>query len=440
MRRIYTASFRPWTPGYAWFGRDSGLVTEGLRQAGAESRLVILQTVGMPSDERFLPATTAQFRDPAFWSDLKLDAVVLQGGAEAITQPVADAIRSSGTKLFCRMDTDGIIDPCVNPWLFLYGKWWSSANRYRVRYLIWEEHAWAKEASRAEQRTGRPVTMDTTLTKERFLLAMRTIARPFTVTAIVTAKLLLPRRYGCGRLGVRLAKADAIFAESGLAAARLQRVLHSSGLGSHCSKVVNFPIPIPTRPVVSPDQRRDKIVITAGRLYDDQKDSEKFVKLMARFLAIRKDYRAVAIGDGFRYVQNLVDRHASEVKSRIELIGRSQPERIRSAEESSRIFVCTSRGESMHIASAEAVCAGCSVVGPAEIASMQVYTSQRSGTLSVTRRLDDMLDALIAEADAWDVGKRDPSQISADFTKLFCPLEHARNLLDFCEIGRTDAL
>ena len=110
--RIHTAVFRPWKPHYAWFGRDSGLVTEGLNSIGVESRLVILDTPGMPQDERFFPASREDFCSSDFWRGLRLDAVVLQGG-EGANEPVSAAIRESGTRLLLRLDSDGVMAGCL---------------------------------------------------------------------------------------------------------------------------------------------------------------------------------------------------------------------------------------------------------------------------------------------------------------------------------------
>jgi hypothetical protein len=92
-------------------------------------------------------------------------------------------------------------------------------------------------------------------------------------------------------------------------------------------------------------------------------------------------------------------------------------ERIPDYERRAKIFVCSSRAESMHISSAEALCSGCSVVGAAEIASMHEYASMASGTMAWTRRTSDFVDAVGAEIFAWKQGLRNPTNISMNFRK-----------------------
>jgi glycosyltransferase involved in cell wall biosynthesis len=426
--KLYTAVYRNWHPGYSWFGRDSGLVTQGLREIGVDSRLVILKSPDLPNDDRFLPATKSQFCCSKFWCELGLDAVVLQGGGEAATQPVADAIKESGTKLFYRMDTDGVVDPSVDKWLFLYGKWWTYANPYRYRYVKWEELLWAKEHSRGLTNSPKPVSINSNLKKECFALTKKWLSRPFAIFLVFLLKIFLNNKFGSGNIYKRLKKADFILVESKIATARLQRLISYFSDFDSSPKIITLPIPIPSFEKTPPSPARSNTVITAGRLYDNQKDAKLFVKVIAQFLRIRKDYNAIAIGDGFRYVEHLVQKYAHDVSDRIQILGRSSPEQIRAIEEKCKIFICTSRGESMHIASAEAVCAGCSIVGPAEIASIQDYVSFQSGSIAFTRRASDLIDAILSEANEWDAGRRCPSRISEFFSYRFSPLNHSKEL------------
>jgi len=428
-KKVYTAVFRPWYQPYEWFGRDSGLVTEGLRSIGIDSKLVVLNTPGMPKDERFLSADRRQFCDPGFWNALEVDAVVLQGGGEAATQPVADAIKASRAKLIYRMDTDGIVDPSIDPWLFFYNKWWTMGNPLRLRYIKWEERAWAKEKVAGIAAGEKPVSMNTSYGNESLKLALQLAIRPALVPTLSLVKTVFPSRYGRERIAQRLAKADAVLAESKIATARLQRLLYSSGFLNKAKRVHTLPIPIPRGAAPSPTGKRENIVITAGRLYDDQKDAKLFVQVLSRFLEMRPDYRAITIGDGYRYVRALVEKYGKNVACRMDIQGRMSANSIRELETKAKVFLCTSRGESMHIASAEAALAGCSIVGPCEIASMQDYASNSSGSLSRSRSVSSIVDALSAEANEWDCGNRCPESIAQFSTKRFSPENHARQLV-----------
>jgi hypothetical protein len=78
----------------------------------------------------------------------------------------------------------------------------------------------------------------------------------------------------------------------------------------------------------------------------------------------------------------------------------------------SKIFLMTSRTESFNIAAAEALCCGCSVVGPVEIASVPFFAGEASGTVACRQRRSHFLDALGAEVQAWEAGMRNPGRIA----------------------------
>lgn len=370
--KIYTAVFRPWHAHYAWFGRDSGLVTEGLRRIGIESRLVILDTPGMDHDERFLTATREQFLNPHFWRSHGLDAVVLQGGGDVGIEPVSAAIKQSGATLLLRLDTDGVVGPQVDPYLYCYNLWWWLAFRRRHPALLL-----------ALGKTG--------------------------------LKAALPKSFGPGRIVQRLQYGDYLLAESRIAAARLRRLLQHYGAYDTAQRVLHLPIPVADEWTFSEGSKKADLIVSVARWDDAQKDAPKMVKTLALVLSQHSHYRALLIGNGDDILRKLISRYAPHVANRIQLTGRMPHLEIPPYNRAAKIFLCSSRAESMNIASAEALCCGCSIVGPAEIASMHEYTSAQSGTLAWTRRTIDFSDAVSAEILAWTQSEREAGRISAHF-------------------------
>lgn len=385
MKRIYTAVFRPWRPNYSWFGRDSGLVTQGLRNIGVESRLVILRNEGIPCDDRFLAVDRAQFCDSAFWKSLDLDAVVLQGGGDIGMEAALSAIRSSGTKLLLRLDSDGVIAPQADPYLYTYNLWWNLAYHHK---------------------------------HPAFLIAL---AKAF-------LKYLFPDRFGPGRIAKRLAQGDILLIESRIAASRLQRVLKNHDFEEIAAKVVHLPIPIPDGWSYDPNQDKENTIISVARWYDAQKDAPKLIQIIGKVLRQQSNFNAIIIGDGEDYLKKLISNHAKDVSERIEIKGRLPHIEIARYLKKAKIFICTSRAESMNISSAEAACCGCSIVGPAEIASMHEYTSFNSGTMAWTRRTSDFVDAVNAEITAWYFFERNPLKICMYFRNLLSQQKIAKEL------------
>ena len=376
--KILTAVYRPWTSDYTWFGRDSGLVTEGLRSAGVDSRLVILATPGMPEDQRFLQASYEQFLSPSFWKSLGPDAVVLQGGGEAGVAPVAHAIRASGTRVLFRMDSDGIIDPCIDPYLYTYAQWW---------WRVFHREPFAR-------------------------------ARALATTAL---KLIFPQRWGATRLTKRLEQADAILVETLPAQARLQRLMHHSGRADLARRVFHVPIPVPKNRGYNRDTKKDRLLISVARWDDAQKDAPRMVRVMTEVLRQWPDYRALIVGNGEDLLRKEIQTHGKDVAERLTLTGRLAHANVPAFLHQARIFLSTSRGEGFPNSVAESLCCGCSVVGPASIAAMHYFTAHSSGSLAWTRRTADLVDAVCAEINAWEAGFRDPVAISTHFSQCLSP-------------------
>ena len=95
-----------------------------------------------------------------------------------------------------------------------------------------------------------------------------------------------------------------------------------------------------------------------------------------------------------------------------------------------QIIVVSSRSESFHIASASALCCGCSVVGPDSIPSLVWFASENAGTLAASRTADALADAVVAEITAWRNDRRDPQKISARWMNLVTAQAVARQCLE----------
>lgn len=115
-----------------------------------------------------------------------------------------------------------------------------------------------------------------------------------------------------------------------------------------------------------------------------------------------------------------------DLRNRIHLAGYIPNIELQKKQSLARISSCTSLSEGTHLASAEALCAGASVVGPRltpQLNCLQWYVSHDSGTLSPQDSPESLAGALLEEIRAWDSGKRNPQEIS----RYWCSLLHAEN-------------
>lgn len=87
----------------------------------------------------------------------------------------------------------------------------------------------------------------------------------------------------------------------------------------------------------------------------------------------------------------------------------------------SRMVFCTSRSEGSHLASAEGLCSGCSVVTTPrrELNVLASYTTKNSGRIAKEDTPESLAEALMEELQAWELGERQAEKIAAAWQASF---------------------
>jgi hypothetical protein len=359
------------------FRRDAGLLCIGLQQIGVESRFVTLAgRTPAPDDARIIVATREEMRDARWWKQWNAEGVILFTWADPQYEPEAAAVKQAGCRLVVRVDSDGILSPRVG--------FWSSLAR---SYAVFREQ--------------QPPVISA-------ILAAAKTAAYGAFAALYDRPLL--------RL---LSHADVIGIESPLARVRLERWARSLGTDPLAGRVKVIPSSVPDDMDYSPGTKRERAVVAVGRWEAYQKDAPRLVRVLGGALARRPEYAARIAGSGGDILERALRRLPLPVRNRVEVVGAVPNESIAALYQKSRILFLSSRYESFHRASGEALCCGCSVVGPSAIATVPYFCSCASGTAAASRRAADLEDALCMEMDVWDDGRRDPAQISAHWRTEF---------------------
>jgi len=120
-------------------------------------------------------------------------------------------------------------------------------------------------------------------------------------------------------------------------------------------------------------------------------------------------------GSGFEPCLDALQSCRSEPLDFVRMKGVVTHETLTRAMRSIAISLCVSRSESFNLASAEALCCGCSVVGPARAStpSFPYFVSQNSGTLARNYTARGFVDAIEEERRLWNSGKRNAETIGA---------------------------
>ena len=360
-----------------FWDRDAGLLCLGLRQLGQDSRFVALgETTSVSTTQPLITGRIEDFHNPAWWRQWGATGVILNAWGTPRYEPVARAIKAAGLRLVVRLDSDGCNSPRAGFATFL-------ATTYSV----------AKDAHRS-------------------FPTLYALAKALVYRAV-------PAAHDRG-MAAHLGHADLITIESPAAAERFSRLLNALHRADLASRLRVLPHPVNDAFVYDAAVPRRKQILAVGRWESHQKDGPLLLSVLAAVLATKHEHRAVIVGDVGPTMERGLNGLPRPVRSRITLTGRVPNLGLVPHCQASQTVLVASRYESFHIAAAESLCCGSSVMGPAAIPSMRWFTSEQSGTLARDRSAATMSAALEAELAEWEAGRRDAGRISA----MWCARVH----------------
>jgi glycosyltransferase involved in cell wall biosynthesis len=355
-----------------FWDRDLGVLCQGFRKLGMDSRFIALGEPSQREDVPLILCTLEQMKDANWWRQWNLEGVLLIAWAMPRFEPIARAIKAAGIKLNLVLDNDGIVHPQVWPWRYLQAKYYTEWDAKK-----WFPAGWA---------------------------LLKTFVACFRARHAGTLR--------------HLEHGDFLTLPSPLAQQRYSRFLIAVGRPDLVQRLRCIPYAVTPDMVYNPSIRKRPVIVAVGRWQSPLKGTPVLVRVLERVLSEQPGYSCRIIGGGGEYVRRL---QSDGCKSRMNIVGRVSHQQLASHYQEPQILLCTSFYESFHIASAEALCCGCSVVGDVKISAMPYFCSASSGTTSCDRSVNNMRDALHAEIDAWRRGDRDPAGISATWTARLHP-------------------
>jgi len=356
----------------SFWERDLGLVTLAFKKLGVDAWFSALEGDLPPLDMPFLSSKYDQLTDPEWWRGQKPDAIILNTWSAPRHNDIRRAALAVGCPLIEKLDTDGVKSPRIYPLHSLRRSW----VNYDLRSPI----------------------------KSGFPQKAEAMAR-FLVTYLFPSLLDRPMIRCMERVPVYAA-------ETPVASARVRRFLRMYD-ANPMPRVVTVPHPVNTAQMgFSPADSKRNQVIAVGRWDDAVKGWPLLEKTAELFLKIAPDWSMVVAGPGANVEGNKMEER---FPGRFSMIGRVGHEELNKLLRSSKIYLLTSHSETFNIAGAEALCCGCSIVGPAQIPSSAYFAAKNSGTVSYLRNASHMSDALMAEVDEWNNQRRNPERISSQW-------------------------
>ena len=360
---------------HTFFHRDSGLFCKAFQEIGVESKAVM----PLPSQEGDWPdlirTEYKNLESADWWKSLKLDGVVLYAWTLTKYTPVARAIHKSGAKLVLYFDAGASIYPW-HDWL-LGTKLIFRVQRFKHHntYVFW---------------------------------ALLSVFKAHTITI---ANYLLRRRH--------INYADLIGIPTPYAVSTYKRVpfLMTKKSRSRIQLVAN---PIASHFKYDHDIPKEDRVIAVGRWDDEEPKRPRY--MMEAIEKYCSDNPSTHF-DIFGFVPDfMIAWHRSlrpESQKRIHIHGIVKSPELANFYQRARICLCPSIHEGTHLASAEAICCGCSiVVSPSPfVSAVHWYASAASGTVAEHDTPASFAQALADETALWKTGKRDPISISSHWAR-----------------------
>jgi len=369
--------------------RDAGLLCLGLRELGPHARLVLLGEPAASPDAPLILGRLEDFKNPAWWSRWDAAGVVLNSWGAPRFEPVARAIKAAGLRLVVRLDSNGDKSPRLD------------VQRYFDFLSLYHRE--------------------------------RSHPMPRLAAAFKTLLFYTVRAAHDGPMCAHLAHADLVTIESPAACERFSELLRRLGRADLVTRLRVLPHPVLDAFQPLTDGVKQPVILAAGRWKSPFKDAPKLARVLSAALSAEPSASAHLFGEGEALLRRELARLPDAVRARITLAGPVPHLDLVTAMQRAQVMLCTSRTESFHIASAEALCCGCAVVGPAEIPSMHWFTSEASGTLAADRSDARLAAAVGQELAAWRAGRRDPAKISATWRRRFTARAVAGEVLRLLE-------
>lgn len=357
-----------------FFGRDSGLLCRGFHAIGIDCVSIMPGARAADDATDLLRTSPENLTSVSWWRSLELDIVVLYAWGNPSYRSIARAIRGAGIKLVQNLDTAGLVTPYGNltEWL---------------------------DCSVSVAAMPQPLSQ-----------RLRRIAKAMRDT--------VPAIYEKKRLEM-IDESDLVTVVSPPALQSIVRYANALGFPQIAEKIAVAPHPVPPMMTYGGDVKQNKVLCVGRWEADDaaQKDPNKLLAVLKSFLTANPYWSAEVVGRGSESLRGLCSGWAVGALDRLVLTPATSREELLEKYLASKIHLCPSRFESYHIASAEAICCGSSVVvgNHPLLASTAWFTTRESGKIAADRSTAALMAALTDEAVAWEQGKRDAMRISASW-------------------------
>lgn len=395
--RFYTCTPVAFKGDHTFFCRDSGAFCRAFQQLGIESKAIMPLPIQDGDEEDLIRTEYKNLESVEWWKSLEIDGLVLYAWGMGKYTPIVKAAREAGIYVITYMDTSGIYYPWKH-WLPITSDMWYKERFQNGKFL------------------GTIRTLLKIIKKHSFDLPDLGRKKHFKNSSIITFPL-----------------PDAT-----------QSIIDLYWLYGEniCKKITTIPNPIlggnNTKKI------KTNTILAIGR-WDDilYKRPHFLMETLELAMPSIPNWTVEIYGNIPDFMKDWHKKLSHQLQSQILLKGYIPNTQLQEKFATSKISLCTSRSEGTHIASAEAVCAGCSIVGPYKIPLLNClkwYSSHNSGLLSPKDTPESLAQTLIEETQNWETETRNSEEISTYWQKELLATNSCKKIIEIYQQQKIKSL
>jgi len=375
-----------------FFDRDSGLTMRGLSALGVDTGSITLGPARADDFPEMTRATQAELENPEWWLALHLDGLIFYTWGQPRYINMVRAAKKAGILVAQVTDAQGIMSPLAD---------WSAHIRAENAYF-WQETRW-----------------------KRMLRWVCKILYSHTIR-LFTRDLAIVRAIG---------SSDRFFCVTPNAEKRFRKLVSRLGHTKTAEHIHFVPLPVNFHFCYDGSIPKINDVVAVGRWDSYQKRTPLLMESITKFLDSRQDVRFRIFGTTTPELNDWHMKLPSEKRHCVILEGLIPNDQLVAPFQSAKVMLVSSAYESFHIASAEAICCGASVVACRSpfLDPIEWQASRNSGRLADRATGESLAQTLLDELAAWDKGERDPIAISAAWAHELHPDRVAARILELCQ-------
>ena len=208
---------------------------------------------------------------------------------------------------------------------------------------------------------------------------------------------------------------------------QFRRFLVNRGARVAANKLAAIPYPVAeafcTEPINNPKANR---VIAVGRWDSYQKNAPLLAATLERLTRYGCNTEFLIVGNGAEAAFSSV----AKLNPNIHLLGIQPKEQIVKLMSDSRFVIIPSRWESGPIVANEMLALGGSIVGTPIPTLIGLVEESRFGRVSIKHIADSLANAVVAELEAWDQGRRNPLAIAEKWRQKVSPNSVAKKIIE----------